>query len=50
MVLQQMAAGQDRGLIGDSIAIQLNAGKVLQVEQLDQGLLHRQVVERTPRL
>jgi len=41
VLLQQVAEGQDRGLIGDSIADQLDAGKATHGGHLDpgQGLL-----------
>ena len=45
-----MAEGQDRCLIGDSIADQLDAVQLVHAGQLDQGLLHRRVAERIPLL
>ena len=38
---------QDRGLIWDAIADQLDAGKAADGEHLDLGLLHRWIAERT---
>ena len=50
MHLQQVPEGQDRGLIGDPIADQLDAGKGAHVGHLDQGLLHGWVAQRIPLL
>ena len=42
--------GQDRGLIRDAIADQLDAGKAAHGGHLDQGLFHRWIAERIPLL
>jgi len=44
VLLQQVSEGQDRRLIGDPVADQLDAGKVAHGGHLDQGLLHGRVV------
>ncbi len=46
MLLQQVAEGEDRGLIMDPIADQLDAGKAPHGGHFDQGLLHRRVAQR----
>ena len=46
--LQQVAEGQDRGLIWDPVTDQLDAGKTPHGGDLDQGLFHRRVAERVP--
>ena len=48
--LQQVAEGQDRGLIGDPIIDQLDSGKAAHDGHLDQGLFHGRVAERIPLL
>jgi len=45
VLLQQMAERQDRGLIGDALADQVDAGKAPHGGHLDQGILHRWVAE-----
>ena len=50
VLLQQVAEGQDRGLIRDPVTDQLNAGKAAHGGHLDQGLFHRGVAERVPLL
>lgn len=48
--LQQMAKGEDRGLIGNPNADQLDAGKEPHRGNLNQGLLHGRVAQRIPLL
>jgi hypothetical protein len=50
VLLQQVAESQDRCLIGDPVADQLDAGKAAHGGHLDQGLLHGRVAERIPLL
>ena len=50
VLLQQVAEGQDRGLIRDPITDQLDAGKAAHGGHLDQGLFHGWVAERIPML
>jgi hypothetical protein len=50
VLLQQVAEGQDRGLIGDPIADQLDAGKAAHGGHLDQGLFHGRIAEGIPLL
>ena len=50
VLLQQVAEGQDRGLIRDPVADQLDAGKAAHGGHLDQGLFHGWVAERIPLL
>ena len=49
-LLQQMAEGQDRRLIGDPITDQLDAGTTAQRGHLDEGFFHGRVAERIPLL
>ena len=46
VLLQQVAEGQDRRLIRDPVADQIDAGKAAHGGHLDQGLFHRRVAER----
>ena len=50
VLLQQVTKGQDRGLIGDPITDQLDAGKAEHGGHLDQGLLHGRITQRIPLL
>ena len=50
MLLKQMAEGEDRGLVRDLIADQLNAGKAAHGGHLNQGLFHGRIAERIPLL
>ena len=50
VLLQQMPEGQDRGLIRNPIADQIDAGKPAHGWHLDQGLFHRWIAERIPLL
>ena len=50
MLLQQVAEGQDRGLIRDPVTDQLDARKAAHRGHLDQGLFHGRVAERVPLL
>jgi hypothetical protein len=45
VLLKQVAEGEDRGLIRDSITDQLDAGKAAHRGHLDQGLLHGLITE-----
>jgi hypothetical protein len=46
MLLKGLAKGQDRRLIRDSITDQLDTDKAAHGGYLDQGLLHRRIIER----
>lgn len=46
MLLKQMAESEDRGLVRDPIADQLNAGKAKHSGNLNQGLFHGRIAER----
>jgi len=48
MLLHQMAEGEDRGLIRDPIADQLDAGKAAYRGNLNQGPFHGRITERIP--
>jgi hypothetical protein len=48
--LQQVSEAQDRGLIGDPVADQLDAGKAAERGHLNQSLFHGRVAERIPLL
>lgn len=50
MLLQQMVEGQNHGLIGDPITVQLDARKTEYRGHLNQGLLHGRVADRIPLL
>ena len=50
VLLKQVAEGEDRGLIRDPIADQLDAGKATHGGYLDQGLLHRRIAQGIPLL
>ena len=50
MFLQQLAEGQDRRLIGDPIADQLDASKAAHGGHLDQRIFHRWITEAVPLL
>jgi len=50
VLLQQVAEGEDRGLIRDPIADQLDARKAAHGGHLDQGLFHRRIAQRIPLL
>jgi hypothetical protein len=45
VLLKQVAEGQDRRLIRDPVADQLDAGKAAHGGHLDQGLFHGRVAE-----
>lgn len=49
-LLQQVKKGQDRGLIWDPVADQLDAGRAAHGEHLDQCPFHRRIAERIPLL
>ena len=48
VLLQQMPEVQDRGLIRNPIADQIDAGKPAHGWHLDQGLFHRWIAEQIP--
>ena len=50
VLLQQVAEGQDRRLIGDPMTDQLDARKMVHGGHLDKGLFHGRVAERLPLL
>ena len=50
VLLQQVAKGQDCGLIRDPVTDQLDAGKAAHGGHLDQGLFHGRVTQRVPLL
>ena len=50
MLLEQIAEGEDHGLIGDPIADQLGAGIPTHGGHLEQGLFHGRVTEGIPLL
>jgi len=50
VLLQQVADGQDRGLIRDPITDQLDPGKAAHGGRLNQGLFHGRDAERIPLL
>ena len=50
MLLKQMAEGEDRGLVRDPNADQLNAGKAAHGGHINQGLFHGRIAERIPLL
>ncbi len=50
MLLQQVAEGENRGLIGDPTGDQLDPGKAAHGGHLDQCLFHRRVAEGIPLL
>jgi hypothetical protein len=50
VLLKLMAEGEDRGLIGDPVADQLDTGKAAHGGHLDQGLFHRRIAQRIPLL
>jgi hypothetical protein len=50
MLLQQVPERQNRGLVRDPVADQLNAGNVSHGGDLNQDLFHRWVAERIPLL
>lgn len=45
-----MAKGEDRGLIRDPVADQLDAGKAAHSGHLNKGLFHRRLAQRIPLL
>ena len=50
VLLQQMLEAQDRGLVRDPVADQIDAGKAAHGGHLGQGLFHRWIAERIPLL
>ena len=50
VLLKQVAEGQDRRLIRDPVADQLDAGKAAHGGHLDQGLFHSRIAQRIPLL
>ena len=46
MLIKQMAEGQDRGLNWDSIADQIDTGKVAHAWYLNKGLIHACITEQ----